>query len=165
MLRPVGPPLTVGLSGLGIASLVESGLGLGWIASSQAREVGVILIAVPFVLQLPACVFCYLARDGATGAAVGVLSTTWLGIGLLHLIAGGKGRGGALGLLLLGGALGLLLLAAGFALTVSASSVSRATGSRGSSSYWRRCGSRSRVSTTSAGRTRGATSRRSWDWW
>lgn len=117
VLRPVGPPLTVGLSGLGIASLVESGLGLGWIASSQAREVGVVLIAVPFVLQLLACVFCYLARDGATGAAVGVLSTTWLGIGVLHLIAGGTGRGGAMG---------LLLLAAGFALAVSASSVARA---------------------------------------
>lgn len=117
VLRPVGPPLTVGLSGLGIASVAESGLALGWIASSQAREVGVILIAVPFVLQLLACVFCYLARDGATGAAVGVLSTTWLGIGVLHLIAGGTGRAGALG---------LLLLAAGFALAVSASSVARA---------------------------------------
>ena len=76
-----------------------------------------VLVAVPFVLQLLACVFCYLARDGATGAAVGVLSTTWLGIGVLHLITGGTGRGGALG---------LLLLAAGFALTVSATSVSRA---------------------------------------
>lgn len=117
VLRPVGPPLTVGLSGLGIASLVESGLALGWIASSQAREVGVVLIAVPFVLQLLACVFCYLARDGAAGAAVGVLSTTWLSIGVLHLISGGVERGGALG---------LLLFAAGFALAVSASSVSRA---------------------------------------
>ena len=101
---------------------MESGLALGWIESSQALEVGVILIAVPFVLQLLACVFCYLARDGATGAAVGVLSTTWLGIGVLHLITPDTGRGGALG---------LLLLAAGFALAVSASSVSRANGLAG----------------------------------
>jgi len=117
MLRPIGSPLTVGLSGLGIASLVESGLALGWVPAAQTREVGVILICVPFVLQLLACVFSYLARDGAAGAAVGVLSTTWLGTGVLHVISGGGGRTGALG---------LLLLAAAFALAVSATSVSRA---------------------------------------
>ncbi|HLH13806.1 MAG TPA: hypothetical protein VKV16_03380 [Solirubrobacteraceae bacterium] len=117
VLRPLGSPLTVGLSGLGIASLVESGLALGWVPSTQARGVGVVLISVPFVLQLLACVFSYLARDGAAGAAVGVLSTTWLGTGVLHVIGGAGTRSGPLG---------LLLLAAAFAIAVSATSVSAA---------------------------------------
>lgn len=107
-LRPIGSPLTVGMSGLAIASLVQSGLDLRWIASSQTADVGLVLVSVPFLLQLVACVFCYLARDGATGAAVGILSTSWLATGLIHLHSG-AGRGGALGLLLLMAA-GVLLL-------------------------------------------------------
>ena len=50
-LRPIGSPLTVGMSGLAIASLVQAGFDLHWVASSQARAVGVILRAAPFVLQ------------------------------------------------------------------------------------------------------------------
>lgn len=107
-LRPIGSPLTVGMSGLAIASLVQSGLDLRWIASSQTADVGLILASVPFLLQLVACVFCYLARDGATGATLGILSTSWLATGLIH-IHSGTGRGGALGLLLLMAA-GVLLL-------------------------------------------------------
>lgn len=100
VLRPIGSPLTIGLAGLGIASLVESGFTLSWISVADAREVGAILIAVPFLLQLLACVFSYLARDGSVGAAVGVLSSTWLAVGVVHLLAPGTGRSGALGLLL-----------------------------------------------------------------
>jgi len=110
-LRPIGTPLTVGLSGLAIASLVESGLSLRWLARTQVHDVGLILIAVPFVLQLLACVFSYLARDGAAGAALGVLATTWLGLGLVHLVSRPAGTSGALGLLLLG-ASGVLVMSA-----------------------------------------------------
>ena len=115
-LRPIGSPLTVGLSGLAIASLVESGLDLGWIAKSQTPQVGLVMLAVPFILQLIACVFSYLARDGATGACVGVLSTTWLGIGLIS-ITSGSSTSGALGLLLVasGGLLGVSATATGMA--------------------------------------------------
>jgi uncharacterized protein len=54
------------------------------------------------VLQLIACIYSYLARDGAAGAALGVLSATWLGMGLAHLNAAPGTRSGALGLLLVG---------------------------------------------------------------
>jgi uncharacterized protein len=108
-LRPLGSPLTIGLSGLAVASLVQSGFDLGWVAKSQASQVGVILIAVPFVLQLIASVFSYLVRDGATGACTGVLSTTWLAMGLLHIVSPGQTSDG----------LGLLLLAAGGVLALS----------------------------------------------
>ena len=108
-LRPMGSPLTIGLSGLAVASLVQSGFDLGWVAKSQASQVGVILIAVPFVLQLIASVFSYLVRDGAVGACTGVLSTTWLAMGLLHIISPGQTSD----------ALGLLLLSAGGVLALS----------------------------------------------
>jgi uncharacterized protein len=108
-LRPIGSPLTIGMSGLAIASLVESGLGLGWVPGSQILEVGLILVAVPFVLQLLASIFSYLARDGSAGAATGVLATTWLALGLLHIAVGRERPLSSLGLLLVsaGGVLAL----------------------------------------------------------
>lgn len=102
LLRPVGSPLTIGMSGLMIASLVQSGLDLGWIGKTETVNVGIILVTVPFGLQLLASVFSYLARDGATGAAVGVLATTWLALGLIHVVSRPGAVSGALGLLLLG---------------------------------------------------------------
>jgi succinate-acetate transporter protein len=104
VLRPIGSPLTIGMSGLAVGSLVQSGLDLGWIAQAQVTQVGLILIAIPFVLQLVACVVAYLARDGAAGAALGVLSGTWLAIGLVHVIAVPGQRSGAMGLMMLASA-------------------------------------------------------------
>jgi uncharacterized protein len=69
----------------------------------------VILVSVPFLLQLVASVFSYLVRDGAIGACTGVLSTTWLAMGLLHITSPGQTSD----------ALGLLLLSAGGMLALS----------------------------------------------
>jgi uncharacterized protein len=107
-LRPIGSPLTIGMSGLAIASFVESGLQLHWITANQTTEVGLILV-VPFTLQLIACVFAYLARDGAAGASLGVLATSWLAMGLIHLVALPGQVSGALGLMLLASAGALAL--------------------------------------------------------
>lgn len=103
-LRPIGSPLTLGMSGLAIASLVQSGLDLRWVKVSQSAKVGLILLAVAFVLQVLACVFAYLARDGAAGAVLGVLATTWLSIGLVHLTSTPGSRSSAIGLMLLAAA-------------------------------------------------------------
>lgn len=113
-LRPLGSPLTLSMSGLAIASLVQGGFDLHWLAPAQVHTVGLILIAVPFVLQIIACVLAYLARDGASGAAIGVLSASWLGLGLVHLSSVPGSRSGALG---------LMLIAAGAMLTLSALTV------------------------------------------
>jgi hypothetical protein len=56
-------------------------------------------------------VFSYLARDGAAGTCLGVLSTSWLAIGLLELVSKPGQTSGALGLLMLAAA-GTLALAA-----------------------------------------------------
>jgi len=114
-LRPIGSPFPLGMSGLAVASLVQSGLDLHWLGRQQTPAVGLILLAVPFVLQSLAAVFSYLARDGSAGSALGLLASTWLAVGLLHLASPVGGRSGALG---------LLLLAAGGTLAISASAVS-----------------------------------------
>ena len=117
VLRPIGGPLPLGMAGLAIASFVTSGLELHWIVSSQAVDVGLILVSVPFILQLLACVFSYLARDGAAGSLLAVVSTTWLGMGLIRIVSTpGK----------VSGALGLLLVAAGALLALCAPAVGRA---------------------------------------
>jgi succinate-acetate transporter protein len=117
ILRPIGSPMTLGMAGLTIASFVQSGLDLKWIADTQGRDVGLILLAVPFVLQLLACTFFYLARDGAAGSSIGVLATTWLAIGLVHVSSPAHRTSGAMG---------LLLLASAAVLTLSALAVSAA---------------------------------------
>jgi succinate-acetate transporter protein len=99
-LRPIGSPLSIGMSGLAIASLVESGLDLHWVPATQRVQVGLILVAVPFVLQLLASIFSYLARDGSAGAVTGVLATTWLALGLLRIESGSGGPISSFGLLL-----------------------------------------------------------------
>jgi succinate-acetate transporter protein len=110
-LRPIGTPLALGMAGLAIASLVQSGFDLHWIAASEGLEVGLVLLAVPFFLQFLASVLAFLARDGTTGTATGVLSASWLAIALIHLASNGHHRSGALGLMLLAAG-GLLLLSA-----------------------------------------------------
>ena len=114
VLRPIGSPLPLGMSGLAIGSFVESGLALHWVPAGEIRQVGLILLAVPFPMQLIACVLAYLARDGTAGAALGVLASTWLAIGLVYVIVEPGQSSAPLGLMLLGsgGALSLSAVAA-----------------------------------------------------
>lgn len=100
-LRPLGSPLTIGMAGLAIGTLVDSGLTLRWLSLNQTHNAGLILLSVPFALQLIACVFAYLSRDGAAGAALGVLALTWFAIGLIDATSTPGSRSGALGLMLL----------------------------------------------------------------
>jgi succinate-acetate transporter protein len=100
-LRPIGSPVALGLSGLVAASLVLSGLELGWIASNQRGGAGLILVAFAFPLQFAASMLAFIARDAAVGAAMGILAGTWLSTGLTYLSSAPGSRGGALGLLLL----------------------------------------------------------------
>jgi succinate-acetate transporter protein len=96
--------MTIGMSGLAIASFVQSGLELGWVSDNQGVQLGLILLAIPFLLQLLASIFSYLARDGVTGAAVGVLSVSWLAIALIDVAAGTSKTSGPEGLMQLASA-------------------------------------------------------------
>ncbi len=95
--------MPLGLFGLAAASFVVSGLDLGWVAPSQQRMVGVVLVAFPVVLQLTASVLCFLSRDGVAGSALGVLGASWLTVGTVYTIGppgstSGAGAGGDNGL-------------------------------------------------------------------
>jgi hypothetical protein len=85
VLRPIGSPLALGFVALAAATFVASGLQLGWVEPGEGRNVALILVAFVAPLQLPASVLGFLARDSLAGTAMGVLSGTWLAVGLILL--------------------------------------------------------------------------------
>jgi uncharacterized protein len=109
-LRPIGSPVALGLSGLVSASLVASGLELGWVAVDERAHAAIAILAFAFPLQFLASILAFLARDGAAGTVMGVLAGTWLATSLVWLTSAAGSVSGSLGLLLLASA---WLLAAG----------------------------------------------------
>lgn len=91
-VRPIGTPLPLGFVGLAVATSVLAAFNLGWIPTAEQHQVALVLMAFAFPLQLIATVLLFLARDAPSGAGVGVLSVTWLALGLLLV----TGRPGAL---------------------------------------------------------------------
>jgi uncharacterized protein len=102
--RPIASPVPLGMAGLAGASLVASGSELGWIPSGDSAQVALVLLAFAFPLQIAASLIAFLGRDGVLGTTLGVLASTWLSDGLIHLTSPPAGRNGALGLLLLAAA-------------------------------------------------------------
>lgn len=102
-------------------ALLLSTLQLGWLEPADGRDVALILLAFVAPLQLLAATFGFLGRDVVAATAMGVLSGTWLSIGLVTLDAapGSTSR-----------ALGLLLLLAGAALSIPAPARARRSSSR-----------------------------------
>lgn len=111
-LRPLGTPLPLGFVGLAVATSVLSSFNLGWIPTSEQHQVAYVLMAFAFPLQFVATILLFLARDAPNGAGNGVLSVTWLTLGILLLTS----RPGSLSL-----TASILLFAAAAALLPSAS--------------------------------------------
>jgi uncharacterized protein len=109
VVRPIASPTGLGLFGLAGATLVVSGLQLGWVDNAEGNKVGLILIAFPFLAQLLASIWSTLARDGVATTGMGVLALTWLSVGLVLLSSAPGEKSDALGLLLLLSALAMLL--------------------------------------------------------
>ena len=101
VLRPIGNPLPLGFLALAGGTLLVSGLQLGWLPPQDGRQVGLILLAFVFPLQLVASIFGFLARDVVAGTGMGVLAGTWLSVALIQLISQPGATSDALGLLLL----------------------------------------------------------------
>jgi succinate-acetate transporter protein len=112
MLRPIGNPLPLGFLALSGGTLLVSGLQLGWLSTSDGADVALILIAFVFPLQLVTTVFGYLGRDVVTGTGMGILSGTWLSIGLITLVSPPGSTSDALGLFLLLAGVAMLVPAA-----------------------------------------------------
>lgn len=109
MLRPIGNPLPLGFLALSGGTLLVSGLQLGWLSDSDGMDVALILIAFVFPLQLVTSVFGYLGRDVVAGTGMGILSGTWLSIGLVTLTSPAGSTSDALGLFLLLAAVAMLV--------------------------------------------------------
>lgn len=86
-LRPLGTPMPIGLVGVTVAVTVLSCLQLGWIPSSQQHQAALALIAFAFPLQALATVLLFLARDAPVGASFGVMSFSWLTLGLMLILS------------------------------------------------------------------------------
>jgi succinate-acetate transporter protein len=112
VLRPLANPLPLGFLALAGATLLVSGLQLGWLQPSEGQDVALILIAFVFPLQLLTATFGYLARDVVAGTGMGVLAGTWLSIGLVTLTSPPGATSDALGLFLLLAATAMLIPAA-----------------------------------------------------
>lgn len=69
VLRPVGSPLPLGFTALGGASVILSGLQLQWLPTSEAHQVGMVILVFAVPLQLLASVFGFLTtiQSGAPG--------------------------------------------------------------------------------------------------
>jgi succinate-acetate transporter protein len=112
VLRPLGNPLPLGFLALAAATLLVSGLQLGWLKPSDGKAVALILIAFVFPLQLLTSIFGYLARDVVAGTGMGVLAGSWLSIALVSLTSPPGSTSDALGLFLLIAAVAMLVSAA-----------------------------------------------------
>jgi uncharacterized protein len=101
MLRPIAGPLALGFFGLAAATFVMSGLQLGWVDSTEGKQVAVCILAFTVPLQFAASLLGFLARDGVAATGMGVLAGTWAVIGLVTFSAKPGSTSDALGLFLL----------------------------------------------------------------
>jgi hypothetical protein len=73
-LRPVGSGLPLGFFSFGIGMLLLGCLAVGWIPVEEQKDVGMILIAFVFPLELLATVFAFLARDTLGATTLGLFT-------------------------------------------------------------------------------------------
>ncbi|MFL5790001.1 MAG: hypothetical protein ACJ76A_00725 [Actinomycetota bacterium] len=114
-LRPVAAATPTGFLGLAAATVVLATMNLGWIPSSEAHTVALVMIAFVFPLQGTASIFGFLSRDGVVATAMAVLAGTWLTVGLAMLTSPPGSTSDAVGVLLLVSAVAMLLPALGAA--------------------------------------------------
>jgi hypothetical protein len=100
-LRPLGSPLPLALAGLAVASLLSSGVDLGWVPVGQTGQMGFLLLVAVVPIQLLACAIAFAARDGAAASTVGILAATWGAYGITKLATSPLLTSHALGLVLL----------------------------------------------------------------
>jgi succinate-acetate transporter protein len=81
MLRPIGSALPLGFFAFGIGMLLLGCQAIGWIPVAEQHQVGTILIAFVFPLELIATVIAFLARDTLGATTLGLFATSWLALG------------------------------------------------------------------------------------
>jgi hypothetical protein len=97
------------MAGLVIASLLLTGLDLGWIAQAHRHEAAAALLAGAVPLQTASFLFALPARDGAAATATALLAASWACTGVVYAMSAPGSTSDALGITLLATG-GLLLL-------------------------------------------------------
>lgn len=109
VLRPVASPAALGFLALGGASLVLSGLELGWYNPAESTVVGLVVLLFAFPAQLVASIFGFLRRDVVVATAMGMLAVTWLSTGVVKLLSTPDSLSAAHGTLLVFAGVALLV--------------------------------------------------------
>jgi succinate-acetate transporter protein len=111
ILRPVGSGLPLGFFSFAVGMLLLACQAIGWIPVSEQKDVGMLLIAFVFPLELVATVFAFLARDTLGATTLGLFTTSWLALGWSNLASPPGSTSITLGIYLFGFATAVLLLA------------------------------------------------------
>src|SRR3954469_15966955 len=110
-LRPIGSGLPLGFFSFGIGMLLLGCLGIGWIPVDEQKDVGMVLVAFVFPLELLATVFAFLARDTLGATTLGLFTTSWLTFGWLDISSQPGATSVTVGIYLFGFATAVLLIA------------------------------------------------------
>jgi succinate-acetate transporter protein len=111
VLRPVGSALPLGFFSFGVGMLLLAGQALEWVPLAQTPQIGMLLMAFVFPLELVATIFAFLGRDTMGATTLGLFTTSWLSLGWL-LESGKPGAlSSAIALYLVGFASAVVLLA------------------------------------------------------
>ncbi|MDE3025471.1 MAG: GPR1/FUN34/YaaH family transporter, partial [Acidobacteriota bacterium] len=81
VLRPLGSALPLGFFSFGIGMLLLGTQAIGWIPVHEQKDVGTIVVAFVFPLELLATIVAFLARDTLGATTLGLFTTSWLALG------------------------------------------------------------------------------------
>jgi hypothetical protein len=110
-LRPIGSGLPLGFFSFGIGMLLLGAQGLTWIPVTEQKDVGMLLMAFVFPLELIATIVAFLARDTLGATTLGLFTTSWLALGWVLSESPPGTKSVTLGIYLFGFATVALLLA------------------------------------------------------
>jgi succinate-acetate transporter protein len=110
-LRPIGSALPLGFFSFGIGMLLLGTQALSWIPLHEQKNVGMMLIAFVFPLELLATAVAFLARDTLGATTLGLFTTSWLSLGWSDISSPPGAKSVTIGIYLFGFATVALLLA------------------------------------------------------
>jgi uncharacterized protein len=110
-LRPIGSALPLGFFAFAIGMLLLGCFAIGWIPVTEQKDVGMMLIAFVFPLELVATIVAFLARDTLGATTLGLFTTSWLAFGWADMASPPGTKSVTLGIYLFGFATAALLLA------------------------------------------------------
>jgi succinate-acetate transporter protein len=115
VLRPLANPLSLGFLGLAFATLVFSGLEMGWVPVGETKTLALAVLVFTVPAQFISCIFGFLTRDLVAASGMGVLAGTWAATALGTVLSPPGSTSAALGLILVASAAAVLMPAIGAA--------------------------------------------------